>query len=67
MSTTASAPPPAPSVDVAALQALLDGEHADVRRKVREQLTRPEFTSVVGTGIGRDEYRQAVLAWAEEL
>ncbi len=49
----------------AALQAVLDGEHAAVRERVRAFLTRPELAPVVE--IARDEYRERVLEQAKLL
>jgi acyl-CoA oxidase len=50
-----------PSVDVAALTALLDGEHADVRRLVRENLAEHAGILEDAETMGRDEFRQRVL------
>ncbi|HEX6390164.1 MAG TPA: hypothetical protein VFZ89_11965, partial [Solirubrobacteraceae bacterium] len=45
--------------DVLALRAVLDGEHAAIRDRVRAFLTRPELAPVVE--IARDDYREQVL------
>jgi len=50
----------------AALRAVLDGEHAAIRRRVRIILSRPEFAPVV-EGLPRAEYRERVLAQARLL
>jgi acyl-CoA oxidase len=47
------------SLNVPALRAMLDGEHAAVRDQVREVLETPEFAPIAE--IGRDEYRQRVF------
>ena len=49
----------------AALQGLLDGEHAATRRRVREILSRPEFRYYAGTDTA--EYRQIVYRWCQLL
>jgi acyl-CoA oxidase len=67
MTTIANGQQQAATVDVAALQRILDGAHADIRDRVREVLSRPQFTQISGSGIGRDEYRDQVLAWTKAL
>src|SRR5687767_12429118 len=47
------------------LRRLLDGEHAEVRNRVREWLDRPGNEPVYD--LPREEYRERVLAWAREL
>ncbi len=51
--------------DVLALRAVLDGEHAEVRDRVRSFLERPELAPVVE--IAREDYREQVLAQAKLL
>jgi acyl-CoA oxidase len=52
-------------VDAGALQRTLDGEHAQVRDRVREVLRRAEFAPV--SGLRREEHRAHALALAKEL
>jgi acyl-CoA oxidase len=47
------------------LRELLDGEHADIRNRVREALERPGYEPV--HDLPREEHRERVLAWAREL
>src|SRR5687767_1556054 len=47
------------------LRRLLDGEHAEVRNRVREWLDRPGNEPV--HDLPREEHRERVLAWAREL
>ena len=47
------------------LRDLLDGEHADVRNRVREELDRPGREPVYD--LPREEHREQVLAWAREI
>ena len=54
-----------PSTEVAALRRLLDGEHAEMRDRVREWLSRPGNIPTADRPL--DEYRDQVLAWAKEL
>ncbi|MEX2194163.1 MAG: acyl-CoA dehydrogenase [Thermoleophilaceae bacterium] len=49
----------------ASLRALLDGEHAEIRDRVREGLSRPGYEPA--DGLPTEEYRAQVLAWAKEL
>jgi acyl-CoA oxidase len=49
----------------AALRLLLDGPYADLRQRLREILSRPEFEPVVGMPTA--EYRERVLDWAKML
>lgn len=51
--------------DVLALRAVLDGEHAAIRDRVRAFLTRPELAPVIE--LSRDEYREQVLTQARML
>jgi acyl-CoA oxidase len=54
-----------PATEVAALRRLLDGEHAEMRDRVREWLSRPGNIPTADRPL--DEYRDQVLAWAKEL
>jgi acyl-CoA oxidase len=54
-----------PASDVEALRRLLDGEHAEMRDRVREWLSRPGNIPTADRPL--DEYRDQVLAWAKEL
>jgi acyl-CoA oxidase len=54
-----------PASDVDALRRLLDGEHAEMRDRVREWLSRPGNIPTADRPL--DEYRDQVLAWAKEL
>jgi acyl-CoA oxidase len=54
-----------PASDVATLRRLLDGEHAEMRDRVREWLSRPGNLPTADRPL--DEYRDQVLAWAKEL
>jgi acyl-CoA oxidase len=51
--------------DAAALQRLLDGRYAEVRGRLREVLSRPEFAPVIA--LSTAEYRERVLEWAHSL
>jgi acyl-CoA oxidase len=51
--------------DPTALQALLDGRYAELRARVREVLSRPEFAPVIA--LPTDEYRTRVMTWARHL
>jgi acyl-CoA oxidase len=55
-----------PAAQLEALRELLDGEHAEMRAKVREWLSRPE-NAVVVDRLPLDEYRDQVMDWAREL
>jgi acyl-CoA oxidase len=48
-----------------AFAGLLDGPHAEVRARMREILTRPEFTS--SGNLTTDGYRRRVLEWTQTL
>jgi len=54
-----------PALDVSALRRLLDGEHADIRNRAREFLSRPGNEPVYD--LPRDEHRARVTAWLREL
>jgi acyl-CoA oxidase len=56
--------PPA-SFSPAALQKLLDGEHVQVREKIKALLASPEFRYVEGTDIAA--YRRQVLDWTRRF
>jgi acyl-CoA oxidase len=60
--TETSAPDPR---TVAALRALLDGEHAETRDRVREWLEMPGNAPIADLPV--EEHRARVLAWATEL
>jgi acyl-CoA oxidase len=47
------------------LQLFVDGEHREIRERVRGILSRPGFGEAGGLSIG--EYRERVLEWAREL
>src|SRR3954464_9015239 len=51
--------------DSAKLQALLDGEHVEIRDRVREWLSMPG--NAAATNLPMEEHREQVLAWATEL
>src|SRR5579872_6464520 len=51
--------------DSAALTALLDGRYAEVRRRVKDLLCRPEFAPV--TALPTPEYRERVYEWARTM
>ena len=53
-------PPP----DATQLRALLDGEHAEIRERVRERLSEDRFAPVMG--LDREQYREQVLSWLLE-
>ena len=60
-------PPSAPAAfDVAALQAVLDGPHADVRNRVRELLQDP-FFAYPEPGLQKEAYRDLVFRWTKRL
>lgn len=56
---------PEPSFDAASLGAYLDGDRADIRNRMRRLLSQPRFA--YRTDIGRDDYREVVLAWTKEI
>jgi len=58
-------PEPAPKADVAALRALLDGEHAEIRNRCRAWLSEPG--NAPRPDLPLEEHREQVLAWAREL
>src|SRR3954470_554866 len=51
--------------DATKLRALLDGEHAEIRDRVREWLSMPG--NAAATDLPMEEHREQVLAWAREL
>src|SRR4051812_41487180 len=51
--------------DSTKLQALLDGEHAEIRDRVREWLSMPG--NAAAADLPMEEHREQVLAWAREL
>jgi acyl-CoA oxidase len=53
------------SPDPRALQALLDGEHAAIRDKIRSWLSEPG--NAPAADLPMEEHRSKVLAWAQEL
>jgi acyl-CoA oxidase len=55
----------AQSFDPAALQRLLDGRYAELRNRIREVLSRPEFAPVVA--LPTAEYRERVMEWARAI
>jgi acyl-CoA oxidase len=60
-------PPAVPSAfDVRALQAALDGPHADVRDRVRALLSDP-FFAYPEPGLLKEAYRDLVLRWTQRL
>ncbi len=63
--TASSIPESVPTVDLAALQALLDGEHVEVRNRCRAWLSEPE--NAPRPDLPLEEHRAQVLAWAREL
>ncbi len=50
---------------VAELTAVLDGQHAPIRTRMRDLLSRPEFEYV--EGLTGHEYREQVLDWSRRL
>jgi acyl-CoA oxidase len=63
---TTVAPPPADASEaLEPLRRLLDGEHAAMRDRVREWLSRPG--NVTSEDRPLDEYREQVMVWAKEL
>jgi acyl-CoA oxidase len=59
MTATTSTP------DLAKLRALLDGEHVEIRDRVREWLSTPG--NAAATDLPMEEHREQVIAWAREL
>ena len=55
----------APPFDPSALHELLDGRYGELRTRIREVLSRPEFAPVGALPTG--EYRRRVLEWAKTL
>ncbi|HWD85271.1 MAG TPA: hypothetical protein VG321_05945 [Solirubrobacteraceae bacterium] len=52
----------AQSFDPAALQRVLDGRYAELRYRIREVQSRPEFAPV--EALPTAEYRERVMEWA---
>ncbi len=52
-----------PSFEPAAMQRLLDGDQAEMRNKVRDLLSRPEFAYYEGSD--KEGQREQTLAWAK--
>src|SRR3954468_12993909 len=63
--TDHAAAPPAPSVDLGALRALLDGEHAEIRNLCRAWLSDP--ANAPRPDLPLEEHRARGRAWAKEL
>ena len=57
--------PAAGAFDPADLQRTLDGRYADLRARIREVMSRPEFEPPVE--ISREAYRALVMDWARRL
>jgi acyl-CoA oxidase len=53
------------SFDPAVLQRQLDGRYAELRNRIREVQSRPEFTPVVA--LPTPEYRERVMEWARSV
>jgi acyl-CoA oxidase len=53
------------SFDPSALQRVLDGPYAEIRERVRQRLSQPDFAPVVA--LPTPEYRELVLLWAKTL
>lgn len=51
--------------DVMAMQRLLDGRYAEIRRQLRDVLSRPEFAPPVA--LPTPQYRERVMEWARAL
>jgi acyl-CoA oxidase len=54
-----------PSFRPSQMQAFLDGADADIRSRVKELLSEPEFS--YGDSLGQAEYRKQVLAWTQRV
>ena len=66
MAQTESADEPEDSgFDVAAMQQLLDGEHADLRNEIRTLLQRPDFTHESNRDV--PQYREKIYEWTKVL
>ena len=61
-----SSPSPLPAFEPAALQRILDGDQAPIRRRVREILSRPSFR-YLPSDASIDRQRQAAGDWCREL
>ncbi|MEM7353744.1 MAG: acyl-CoA dehydrogenase [Acidobacteriota bacterium] len=55
----------APAFDIAAMTRLLDGDHQELRRRLRALLSEERFRRVYG--LGKEAYREKVLEWAKVL
>ncbi len=53
------------SFDPAALQRQLDGRYVELRNRIRELQSRPEFAPVVA--LPTAEYRERVMQWAQRV
>ena len=53
-------------IDPVALRWFLDGEHREIRERVRERIARPQFRPPAETP-PREQYRELVFAWLLEL
>src|SRR5215218_6441027 len=58
-------PDTATAVDSAALCRFLDGEHHEIKQRVRERMKEPDFRPV--SDLPREEYRKRVLEWLVAL
>src|SRR3954471_21258666 len=65
MSETIAAPE-ARTADATGLRRLLDGEHREIRERVRGRLGDERYAPVPGD-IDRDEYREIVMKWMKML
>ena len=54
-----------PAFDPRALQRLLDGDQAEIRDRVKQLITQPEFRYYEGTDI--ESYRDQVLKWVRQI
>jgi acyl-CoA oxidase len=61
----ADVPAAAPTLDVAALNEFLDGDHAELRQRVLRLLVQPAFARIDDRDIA--EYRSVVLEWCRAL
>ncbi|HET9124791.1 MAG TPA: acyl-CoA dehydrogenase [Solirubrobacteraceae bacterium] len=57
--------PTAGGFDPGELQRILDGRYAELRARIREVMSRPEFTPPLE--ISREDYRATVMGWAVSL
>ncbi len=56
---------PDPVINIEPLRKILDGEHAALRQRMRDLLSKPEFA--LQYGLTASAYRKQVLAWCERL